>query len=146
MCLIAVKSSRWYWAKLGQLEAKNIIAHNLHTQKVKSFKLGCGGTRGNVGTGVRVSILKPTPIIYPAFEKKHILFIYLISQNVDIFIYCSLIYIPFRILCNCVCGGGKLRVILVRVWESVFWAIWIPKIRPFIYFLFFLKKGGLSNT
>ena len=46
-------------------------------------------SRGNFGTGVRVSILKPTPIIYLAFNK-HSLFIYLISQKVDLFIYCSL--------------------------------------------------------
>ena len=27
-------------------------------------------TQGNIVTGVRVSIFKPAPIIYPAFEKK----------------------------------------------------------------------------
>ena len=36
--------------------------------------------------------LKPTPIIYMVFEKND-LFIYLIEQNVHIFIYCSLIFI-----------------------------------------------------
>ena len=62
--------SRHPFAPLGQLVATNVIADNLHRQKVKSFKLGGGGgTRGNVGMGVRVSIWKPTPIIYPAFEK-----------------------------------------------------------------------------
>ena len=44
--------------------SKNIIADNLHRQKVKSFKLGGGGgTWGNVGRGVQISILKLTPII-----------------------------------------------------------------------------------
>ena len=38
---------------------------------MKTFKLGVGGgvARGNFGMGVQVSVLKPTPIIYPAFEK-----------------------------------------------------------------------------
>ena len=49
------------------------------------------GTWGNFGTGVGVCILKPTQIMYPAFEKKeNSQFIYLISQNVDLFIYCYL--------------------------------------------------------
>ena len=47
---------------------------------------------GNFGTGVRASVLKPTPNIYLVFEKKD-LFIYLIEQKVYIFIYCSLIFI-----------------------------------------------------
>ena len=74
---------------------KNIIAHNLHRQKVKSFYLrgvGLGGTGGNFDTGVRVSILKPTPIIYPAFEKNSLFILYLISQKVDLFIN-SLFYL-----------------------------------------------------
>ena len=47
---------------------------------------------GNFGTGVRPSILKPTPIIYLVFEK-YDLFIYLIVHNVDVhvFICCPLI-------------------------------------------------------
>ena len=63
---------------------------------MKSFKPGVGArggggqTHGNFGIGVQVCILKPSPIIYPAFEKKTGLFIYLISQKVDLFIYCSL--------------------------------------------------------
>ena len=44
----------------------------------------------NFGTGVRASILKPTPIIYMAL-KKYDLFIYIIVRNVDAFICC-----PFR--------------------------------------------------
>ena len=44
---------------------------------------------GNFGTGVRASILKPTLIIYLAFENNS-LFIYLISQKVDLYIYCPL--------------------------------------------------------
>ena len=40
--------------------------------------------------GVLVRILKPTPIIYPAVEKKPSPFIYLISLKVDLFICCSL--------------------------------------------------------
>ena len=46
---------------------------------------GGGGGGGNFGTGLRPSILKTTPIIYPAFEK-YDLFIYFIVHNVDIFI------------------------------------------------------------
>ena len=49
-----------------------------------------GVTWGNFGTGVRPSILKPTPIIYLAFEK-YGLFIYLIVHNVEVFICCLLI-------------------------------------------------------
>ena len=57
-----------------------------------------GGGGGNFGTGVRSSILKPTPIIYMAFEK-YDLFIYLIVQNVDVhvFICCPLILYRFYI-------------------------------------------------
>ena len=59
--------------------ANNIIAHNLHRHKATSCNFNSGGggggggkgTRVNFGTGLRVSILKPTPIIYPAFEKKN---------------------------------------------------------------------------
>ena len=53
---------------------------------------GGGYLGGNFGTGVQPSILKPTPIIYLAFEK-YDLFIYLIVLNVDVhvFICCPLI-------------------------------------------------------
>ena len=53
---------------------------------------GGGSLGGNFGTGVRPSILKPTPIIYQAFEKYDI-FIYLIVHNVEVhvFICCPLI-------------------------------------------------------
>ena len=45
------------------------------------------------GTGVRPGILKPTPIIYLAFEK-YDLFVYFIVHNVDIFIcYPLILYI-----------------------------------------------------
>ena len=54
--------------------------------------LGGGVLAGNFGTGMRASFLKPTPIIYLVFEKND-LFIYLIEQNVNIFIYCSSIFI-----------------------------------------------------
>ena len=47
--------------------------------------------------GVRASISKPTPFIYPAFEKTDP-FIYLIVQNVDPFIYCPLTFIPIYCL------------------------------------------------
>ena len=53
---------------------------------------GGGGLAGNFGTGMRASFLKPTPIIYLVFGKND-LFIYLIEQNVYIFIYCSSIFI-----------------------------------------------------
>ena len=48
--------------------------------------------KGNFGSGVRASFLKPTPIVYLVFQKNDP-FIYLIEQNVYIFIYCSLIFI-----------------------------------------------------
>ena len=49
-----------------------------------------GGGGGNpVGTGVRTNILKPTSIVYLAFEKNSP-FIYFISQKVDLFIFCPL--------------------------------------------------------
>ena len=44
-----------------------------------------------------VFFLKPSPIIYLAFEKIDI-FIYLIEQNIYIFIYCSLI-IKYSLCC-----------------------------------------------
>ena len=69
---------------------------------------GGGGGGGNFGTDVGVSILKPTPIIYLAFEKNS-LFIYLISQKDDQIIYCSLNLYTFHILCNCVCMWGEGR-------------------------------------
>ena len=46
------------------------------------------------GCNLRASFFKPTPIIYLVFEKNDI-FIFLIEQNVYIFIYCSLIFIPY---------------------------------------------------
>ena len=51
---------------------------------------------GNLGTGVRASISKPTHsyIHVPGFEKTDP-FIYLIIRNVDLFIYCPLIFYPF---------------------------------------------------
>ena len=56
---------------------------------------GGGGGGGNLGLIlVRVCepiFFKPTPIIYLVFAKKEDLFIYLIEQNVYIFIYCSFI-------------------------------------------------------
>ena len=52
---------------------------------------------GNCGTGVRASILKPTPFIYLAFDKKD-LFIYLIIWNDDLFIYCPLIFCTHLLL------------------------------------------------
>ena len=57
---------------------------------------GLGGGGGDLRVIlVRVCgpvFLKPTPIIYLVFEKND-LFIYLIEQNVYIFIYCSSIFI-----------------------------------------------------
>ena len=53
---------------------------------------GGGVLEGNFGTGMRPSFLKPTQIIYLVFEKNYLL-IYLIEQDVYIFIYCSLIFI-----------------------------------------------------
>ena len=57
--------------------------------------LGGGGvTWGNFGTGVGVSFLKPTPIIYLVFEKMAY------EQNVYIFIYCSLIFYTLFAICK----------------------------------------------
>ena len=44
-----------------------------------------GGLEGYFGMGVRASSFKPTRVIYLVFEKND-LFIYLIEQNVYIFI------------------------------------------------------------
>ena len=49
---------------------------------------------GNCGTGVRASISKHIPLMNLGFEKNNP-FIYLIVRNVDLFIYCTLIFIPF---------------------------------------------------
>ena len=49
---------------------------------------GGGNLGGNFDTDVRASFLKPTTIIYiQGLRKKNDLFIYLIEQNVYIFIY-----------------------------------------------------------
>ena len=44
--------------------------------------------------GVRANILKSNPIIYLVFEKND-LYIYLIEQNVYIFLYYCLILLPY---------------------------------------------------
>ena len=44
---------------------------------------------------------KPIPILYLVFEKNDV-FIYLIEQNVNIFIHCSLISIPYLLSVNTV--------------------------------------------
>ena len=71
-----------YWCEIDQLV-------NLKTGgNVVSGGCGGGGGLGNIiGTDVRVSIWKPTPIIYLAFKKKHSLFIYLITEKVDLYSY-----------------------------------------------------------
>ena len=56
------------------------------SNRIVSGKGSNSGGGGNFGTGVRASILKPTLIIYLAFEKNS-LFIYFISQKVDLFIH-----------------------------------------------------------
>ena len=52
---------------------------------------GWGGLVNIIGTDVRVSIWKPTPIIYLAFlkkkQKKPSQFIYLITEKVDLYSY-----------------------------------------------------------
>ena len=61
-----------------------------------------GGGRlfeGKFGTGVRAILLKPTPIIYLVFEKND-QFIYLIEQNVYLFIQCSMILYTHFALCK----------------------------------------------
>ena len=92
---------------------------------------------------MRVSILKLTPIIYPAFEK-NILFIYLISQKVDLFIYCSLSYIPFHIICNCVWGGKLGGIFGTGVGVSILGHL--NSQNQAIHILSFFIKGGLSYT
>ena len=66
--------------------------------------LGGGGGGGNlrvilVRVCEPVFSLKPTLIIYLGFEKNE-LFIYLMEQNVYIFIYCSLILYTFFAVCK----------------------------------------------
>ena len=68
--------------------------------------------------GVRISILKPNPIINPAFEKKTAYSYTWFHRKLTYSYSVLLTYIPFCILCDC---GGVTRVILVRMCESVFW-------------------------
>ena len=77
-------SSESTLVKMPHCWKSHVMAHILYWWE--------GGLEGNFGTGVRTSFLKPTPIIYLIFEKND-LFIYLIEQNVYIFIYCVLIFI-----------------------------------------------------
>ena len=89
---------------------------------MKSFKTPRGGEGlgDNFGTGVRVNLLKPAPIIYPAF-KKNPAYSYTWFHRKLTYSYSVLwTYIPIYILCDCVCERAT-RVILVRVCESVFW-------------------------
>ena len=54
---------------------------------------------GDFGTGVRASISKPTPFIYLAFEKMGpFIYMYLDIQNVDLFIFCPLIFCTHLLL------------------------------------------------
>ena len=71
----------WYLPDTGNLG-------NWGVTRVRCVCVG-GGGGGNFGMGVRASILKPTTVIYLAFEKNS-QFIYLISQKVDLLIYCPL--------------------------------------------------------
>ena len=82
-----------------------------------SFPLWMWGSLGNFGTGVRVSILKPTSIIYPAFEKTPAISYTWFQWKLTYSYTILWIYIPFHILYDC----GGLCVILIRVWESIFW-------------------------
>ena len=105
--------------------------------------------------GVRTSFFKPTPIIYLVFEKND-LFIYLIKQNVYIFIYCSLIFYTLFAVC---------KQFTNKYFNFGFWAEYLSKIMSifkqgcqkmgsFIYqwwktgsvIYFSLEKAGLSYT
>ena len=108
---------------------------------------------------MRASISKPTPFIYLAFEKTDPL-IYLIIQNVDLFINCPLIFfVP--IFAGCYtnitvnsCNTKRISSLEKSLSEKY---VHIPgcqkkwgphresrKTGPFIYFL--LKKGNQSYT
>ena len=110
--------------------------------------------RGNFGTGVRTSILKPTPIIYLAFEKKqpiHILDFtkswlsqvwYLIVSIPDL---CTLTYFySFTVLWINIPFHAKNMCIYMGVRKFGPFIYQHQKIALFIYILF--KKRGLSYT
>ena len=87
--------------------------------------------------GVRISILKPNPIIYPAIEKKTAYSYTWFHRKLTYSYSVIWTYIPFYILCDC---GDVTRVILVRVCESVFWNqpqsyTWPLKINLFTYLI-----------
>ena len=110
--------------------------------------------RGNCGTGVRASISKPTPFIYPAFEKTDP-FIYLIIKNVDLIIYCPFDFCAHLLLVVRQISQSipREQAALKNLWAKDMCiykdfrkngAFHIGKIGSFIYFL--LKKGGQSYT
>ena len=71
------------------------LSKTLYSKKVLVIK---GANLGVIGMCVRASILKPTPIIYPAFEKYDLF-------NVDIFVCCPLIL--YRSACSVCCLYSK---------------------------------------
>ena len=79
--------------------------------------VGGGGGSGYLGMGVRVSILKPTPITYPAFEKAQPIHIFDFTESRPIYILVFEFIFPF--ISSVVVGGGGLGVIVVGVCESV---------------------------
>ena len=106
---------------------------------------------GNFGSGVRASFFKPTPIIYLVFEKYDI-FIYLIEQNVYIFIYCSL-FITSLLSVNKVYKYILQFLFLRWIPEQKYeyfqtgmsenGTIYITMMKKWVSYILFLRKRGL---
>ena len=125
------------------------------------IECGGGGTRGNFGTGVWASILKPTLIIYRAFEKNQTIHILYFTESLPIYILFFEFLYPFISSC--------LQVTLITRKPAVckcenkgmtgIWAknmciyMGVRKFGPFqfqksrrSYTFFFLKKKRVSYT
>ena len=97
--------------------------------------------------------MKPTPIIYLVFEKND-LFIYLIEQNVNIFIYCSFIFI-YPLCCLQTKFTNKYynfgfwaeylseNMSIFKQGMSENWTIHITMMKNVISHILFLRKRGL---
>ena len=110
---------------------------------------GEGGNSGNIGTGLRVSILKPTPTIYPAFEKTHPIHILDITESRPIHIpFFEFIY-PFKssVICKQVYKWPSSRENLLKVylWALKKGATPARRSVPKVLNLFMEKKIELYN-
>ena len=83
---------------LRTMKLLNFVGRRPTSLRVRSRAGTGGGGRwgwylgGYCGTDVRASILKPTPFIYLALKKQTGPFMYLIVQNVDLFIFYPLMF------------------------------------------------------